>query len=65
MVLPLFDPAYIQTLINNSLLEQTKMGSGAASFNPVPFQLEQMRIQQHHSAGIAPIPPIPPIHPGC
>ena len=41
------------------------MGPGAAPFNPVPFQLEQMRIQQNYSAGIAPIPPIPPIYPGC
>ena len=65
MAFPIFDSAFIQTLINNSLLEQTKMGPGAAPFNPVPFQLEQMRIQQNYSARIAPIPPIPPIHPSC
>jgi hypothetical protein len=63
MTFPLFDPAYIQTLINNSLLEQIKGGPGAPPFNPVPFQLEQMRIQQNHSFGVPPVPSVPPVNP--
>jgi hypothetical protein len=61
---PSFIPAdQLQRMITNQLFQGLKQGPGAAPFNPVPYQLQQIQSQMQAQTIAAPTQIITPINP--
>ena len=63
MSFPFIPSDQLQRMITNQLLQGLKQGPGAAPFNPVPYQLQQIQSQMQAQTITTPTQIITPINP--